>query len=190
MTRSTRLFSRISSPCSAKMMTSYAKTLKGTKPRARASRRHHLNRSPISNPVGELPLEDVPEIGVERPRDLSHGDWGILPVAMRCAKQAHMNPREIAPDRRRAHRDRTRNRIGRGRRSRLHQHQAFRCRSAGHLSRGPERRHGLWLQPCRRWHQGRPRVHFRQSHRSHAPWTRSVGGARRRDGKRPLIRRL
>ena len=44
---------------------------------------------------GELPLEDVPEIGVERPRDLSHGDWASS-VAMRCAKQAHMNPREIA----------------------------------------------------------------------------------------------
>lgn len=45
--------------------------------------------------AGELPLDEVVEASVERPRDLSHGDWASS-VAMRCSKQAHMNPRDIA----------------------------------------------------------------------------------------------
>ena len=45
--------------------------------------------------AGELPLETMPDPGVERPRDLSHGDWASS-VALRCAKQAHMSPRDIA----------------------------------------------------------------------------------------------
>ena len=44
---------------------------------------------------GELPLDDLPSAQVERPRDLAHGDWASS-IAMRCAKQAHMNPRDIA----------------------------------------------------------------------------------------------
>lgn len=45
--------------------------------------------------AGELPLEELPDAGVERPRDLAHGDWASS-VAMRCAKQAHMSPRDVA----------------------------------------------------------------------------------------------
>ena len=45
--------------------------------------------------AGELPLEDVPEPGIERPRDRSHGDWASS-VALRCAKQAHMKPAALA----------------------------------------------------------------------------------------------
>ncbi len=45
--------------------------------------------------AGELPLENIPDPGLERPRDRSNGDWATT-VAMRCAKQAHMNPRQIA----------------------------------------------------------------------------------------------
>ncbi|NGM16567.1 arginine--tRNA ligase [Eggerthellaceae bacterium zg-893] len=44
---------------------------------------------------GSLPLESIPEVGLERPRDESNGDWAST-VAMRCAKQAKMNPRAIA----------------------------------------------------------------------------------------------
>ena len=44
---------------------------------------------------GELPLEKAPEVALERPRDDDHGDWACT-VALRCAKQAHKNPREIA----------------------------------------------------------------------------------------------
>ena len=44
---------------------------------------------------GELPLDGLPSAQVERPRDLAHGDWARS-IAMRCAKQAHMNPRDIA----------------------------------------------------------------------------------------------
>lgn len=44
---------------------------------------------------GELPLDEPPSAQVERPRDLAHGDWASS-IAMRCAKQAHMNPRDIA----------------------------------------------------------------------------------------------
>ncbi|MGN0039375.1 MAG: arginine--tRNA ligase [Coriobacteriales bacterium] len=45
--------------------------------------------------AGELPLETIPDPGLERPRDKSNGDWATT-VAMRCAKQAHMSPRAIA----------------------------------------------------------------------------------------------
>lgn len=45
--------------------------------------------------AGELPLDTIPDPGLERPRDRSNGDWATT-VAMRCAKQAHMNPRDIA----------------------------------------------------------------------------------------------
>ncbi len=45
--------------------------------------------------AGELPLETIPEPALERPRDRSNGDWATT-VAMRCSKQAHMNPRDIA----------------------------------------------------------------------------------------------
>jgi arginyl-tRNA synthetase len=45
--------------------------------------------------AGELPLAEVPDPGVERPRDASHGDWATT-VALRCAKAARMNPRQVA----------------------------------------------------------------------------------------------
>lgn len=44
---------------------------------------------------GELPLPEAPDPAVERPRDPSHGDWATT-VALRCAKQAGMQPRKIA----------------------------------------------------------------------------------------------
>lgn len=44
---------------------------------------------------GSLPLEAIPEVGLERPRDEANGDWAST-VAMRCAKQAKMNPRQVA----------------------------------------------------------------------------------------------
>ena len=44
---------------------------------------------------GELPLETIPDPALERPRDRSNGDWATT-VAMRCAKQAHMAPAQIA----------------------------------------------------------------------------------------------
>jgi arginyl-tRNA synthetase len=45
--------------------------------------------------AGELPLAEAPDPGVERPRDATHGDWATT-VALRCAKQAGMNPRQVA----------------------------------------------------------------------------------------------
>ena len=45
--------------------------------------------------AGELPLNEIPDPGLERPRDRSNGDWATT-VAMRCAKQAHMAPKAIA----------------------------------------------------------------------------------------------
>jgi arginyl-tRNA synthetase len=45
--------------------------------------------------AGELPLAEMPDPAVERPRDASHGDWATS-VAMRSAKAASMNPRRIA----------------------------------------------------------------------------------------------
>ncbi|MCH4184959.1 MAG: arginine--tRNA ligase [Eggerthellaceae bacterium] len=42
-----------------------------------------------------LNLSDVPPVALERPRDLTNGDWACT-VAMRAAKQAHTNPRVIA----------------------------------------------------------------------------------------------
>lgn len=44
---------------------------------------------------GALELEEAPAAALERPRDESNGDWAST-VAMRCAKQAKKNPREIA----------------------------------------------------------------------------------------------
>lgn len=44
---------------------------------------------------GALALDSVPEAALERPRDESNGDWACT-VAMRLAKQAKKNPREIA----------------------------------------------------------------------------------------------
>jgi arginyl-tRNA synthetase len=45
--------------------------------------------------VGELPLEEIPQPSLERPREEGHGDWACT-IAMRLAKAAHMNPRAIA----------------------------------------------------------------------------------------------
>ena len=44
---------------------------------------------------GTLEMEQAPEAALERPRDESNGDWAST-VAMRSAKLAHKNPREIA----------------------------------------------------------------------------------------------
>lgn len=44
---------------------------------------------------GAFSLDEKPEITLERPRDDGHGDWACT-VAMRCAKAAKMNPRDIA----------------------------------------------------------------------------------------------
>ena len=44
---------------------------------------------------GTLTLEQAPEAALERPRDESNGDWAST-VAMRSAKLAKKNPREIA----------------------------------------------------------------------------------------------
>ncbi len=44
---------------------------------------------------GALDLAQIPDAALERPRDVANGDWAST-VAMRSAKQAHMNPREVA----------------------------------------------------------------------------------------------
>ncbi len=44
---------------------------------------------------GSLALETPPSAALERPRDEGNGDWAST-VALRCAKQAKKNPREIA----------------------------------------------------------------------------------------------
>ncbi|MGN0301565.1 MAG: arginine--tRNA ligase, partial [Anaerotardibacter sp.] len=44
---------------------------------------------------GSLPLEEIPQPTLERPREEAHGDWACT-IAMRLAKQARMNPRQIA----------------------------------------------------------------------------------------------
>lgn len=44
---------------------------------------------------GSLPLEEVPAAALERPRDAANGDWAST-VALRAAKAAHMNPRDVA----------------------------------------------------------------------------------------------
>ncbi|MCL1796732.1 MAG: arginine--tRNA ligase [Eggerthellaceae bacterium] len=44
---------------------------------------------------GLLQLTEIPAAALERPRDDGHGDWAST-VALRCAKQAKKNPREIA----------------------------------------------------------------------------------------------
>ena len=45
--------------------------------------------------TGALPLEEVPQPTLERPREEGHGDWACT-IAMRLAKAAHMNPCQIA----------------------------------------------------------------------------------------------
>ena len=45
--------------------------------------------------AGELELTEIPDPAIERPRDLSNGDWATT-VCMRCAKQARTNPRAVA----------------------------------------------------------------------------------------------
>ena len=45
--------------------------------------------------TGALPLDEVPQPSLERPREEGHGDWACT-IAMRLAKAAHMNPRQIA----------------------------------------------------------------------------------------------
>ena len=45
--------------------------------------------------AGELPLNEIPQPSLERPREEVHGDWACT-IAMRLAKAAHMNPRAIA----------------------------------------------------------------------------------------------
>lgn len=44
---------------------------------------------------GSIPLEEAPEVALERPRDEENGDWAST-LALRCAKLARKNPREIA----------------------------------------------------------------------------------------------
>ncbi len=44
---------------------------------------------------GRLVLPELPDPAVERPRDPSHGDWATS-VALRSAKVAGMNPRQVA----------------------------------------------------------------------------------------------
>lgn len=45
--------------------------------------------------AGELPLNEIPQPSLERPREEGHGDWACT-IAMRLAKAAHMNPHAIA----------------------------------------------------------------------------------------------
>lgn len=45
--------------------------------------------------AGELPLNEIPQPSLERPREEGHGDWACT-IGMRLAKAAHMNPRAIA----------------------------------------------------------------------------------------------
>jgi arginyl-tRNA synthetase len=47
--------------------------------------------------AGRVSLDAVPDIELERPRDLSHGDWSTN-VAMRSAKAAGTNPRVLADE--------------------------------------------------------------------------------------------
>ena len=44
---------------------------------------------------GELSLDEAPQAALERPRDEGNGDWAST-VALRSAKLAKKNPREIA----------------------------------------------------------------------------------------------
>jgi arginyl-tRNA synthetase len=45
--------------------------------------------------AGDIAMESVPEVSLERPRDPSHGDWSTN-VALVCAKAAGANPRALA----------------------------------------------------------------------------------------------
>jgi len=45
--------------------------------------------------AGELALPELPDPGLERPRDPNHGDWATT-VALRSAKAAGMQPRQVA----------------------------------------------------------------------------------------------
>ena len=44
---------------------------------------------------GELVLDEMPDVALERPKDEKNGDWAST-VALRVAKEAHRPPREIA----------------------------------------------------------------------------------------------
>jgi arginyl-tRNA synthetase len=56
-----------------------------------------LVRQAITSAVdaGEIPIDEIPEPYLERPRDPGHGDWATN-VAMQTAKTAKMPPRQIA----------------------------------------------------------------------------------------------
>ena len=43
----------------------------------------------------EIPLTQSPDPAIERPRESAHGDWATT-VALRCSKEAKMNPRALA----------------------------------------------------------------------------------------------
>ena len=45
--------------------------------------------------AGELPLAEIPDPALERPRETSHGDWATS-IALRSAKAARMSPRQVA----------------------------------------------------------------------------------------------
>jgi arginyl-tRNA synthetase len=47
--------------------------------------------------AGRIPLDAVPDIELERPRDLAHGDWSTN-VALKSAKAAKANPRMLADE--------------------------------------------------------------------------------------------
>ena len=49
----------------------------------------------LAKESGALPIDEIPEIALERPRDEGHGDWACT-AALRLAKVAKKNPREIA----------------------------------------------------------------------------------------------
>ncbi|MCL2680577.1 MAG: arginine--tRNA ligase, partial [Coriobacteriia bacterium] len=44
---------------------------------------------------GELPLDQVPAVELERPRDPAHGDWATA-LALRTSAATDMTPRAIA----------------------------------------------------------------------------------------------
>jgi arginyl-tRNA synthetase len=45
--------------------------------------------------TGQVALDELPEVELERPKDPAHGDWATN-VALRSAKAAHMSPRVLA----------------------------------------------------------------------------------------------
>ncbi|MDO5034937.1 MAG: arginine--tRNA ligase [Actinomycetaceae bacterium] len=57
---------------------------------------HEVLTGSVSEGAVELAAEDIPEeVTVERPRSREHGDWATN-IAMRLAKKAGMNPRQLA----------------------------------------------------------------------------------------------